>query len=283
MEKTLNIQLFAEGGESGAGGNENGNVADSKSLLSNVRYGKQAEEPRQQQETETTEKVPFDELIKGEYKDDFTARTQDIIDKRFKETKVLEEYRNDVSPIIDLLYGKYGVSDLAGLKDALDSDDSYWEAQREAEGLTVDQYKTKLKLETENKQFRRMQEQQVRENQAQEQYRKWITEGEEVKKAYPRFDLASEAQNPRFVDLLVKGIDVQTAYEVIHMNDIKMMSAQARQKAVVNSVRANGLRPSENGVARQAGVVTKSDVAKLTKADRREIARRRARGEHIEF
>ena len=285
------LQIFAEGGEGGNTGGETGSVAvtnNSKGVLSNVRYGKQADAVGET-DTQPSETAPrdmsaeFDDLIKGEYKDAFTKKTQGIIDQRFKETKILEEYRNDVTPIIDALYTKYGVSDIAGLRDAIENDDSYWEQRAEAKGLTVDQFKTVSKLEAENAKFRRMQDQRVRERQAQEQYQKWIAEGEEVKKAYPQFDLATESQNPRFVDLLVKGINVQTAFEVIHMNDIKMMSAQARQKAVVNSVRANGLRPSENGVARQAGVQIKSDVHKLTKEDRREIARRRARGEHIEF
>jgi len=290
MVERLNLQLFAEGG-SGGGESVGRGTADSgtNGLLSNVRYGRQAEAvtptsaggdanaPVQ----DATRK--FEELIKGEYKDAFNQRVQGIINERFKETKALQEFQNDVTPILDTLYTKYGASDVQGLRDAIDNDDSYWEASAEAEGLTVEQFKTKKKLEAENNQFRRMQAEQVREQQAREQYQQWIQDGERVKQAYPQFDLATERKNPQFVDLLKRGIDMQLAFEVIHLNDIKMMSRQARQKAVVNSVRANGLRPSENGVARQSGVITKSDVSKLTKADRAEIARRRERGEHIEF
>ena len=208
MIRKLNLQLFAEGGEGGAGDANSGTVAESKGVLSQVRYGKTADQTPDQQESKDA-RARFEELIKGEYKDAFTQRTQDIIDKRFKETKVLESYRDDVSPIIDTLYRKYGVSDIQGLKDAIDNDDSYWEAEAEQEGLTVEQYKNKRKLEAENNQFRRQQEQQVRENQARQQYRQWVAEGEEVKKMYPQFDLATECQNKDFVDLLEINIQMQ--------------------------------------------------------------------------
>lgn len=285
MEKFIDLQLFAEGGAVPTGESTAQSAADSNEMLANVRYGKQAEPSPAQQTGDATEdrSARFEELIKGDYKEAFQKKTQGIIDKRFAETKALESYRDNVSPIVDLLYQKYGVSDLQALNEAINNDSSYWEAAAEAEGLTVEQYKTKRRLEAENSQLRKAQEQQVRERQVAEQYQQWIAQGEEVKKAYPQFDLESEAKNPKFVDLLVRGIDVQTAFEVIHMNDIKMMSANARQKAVVNSVRANGLRPSENGAQNPRGVVTKTNVGELSKKDRAEIIRRVQRGEHIEF
>lgn len=295
----FDLQLFAgEGGAAGTGdgsgnGSNTASAAGSQGLLRNVRYGKQSvpDSGNRNIQTETADNsampndnsAKFDELIKGEYKDAFTKKTQGIIDKRFAETKTLERYRDDVSPIIDLLYQKYGVSDLSGLTEAINDDASYWESAAEAEGLTVEQYKTKQRLERENRQLRALQEQQVREHQRQEQYQRWIAEGDRLKQQYPQFDLRAERKNPQFVDLLTRGIDVKTAFEVIHMDDIKMMSRQAGQRATMKSVQANGARPRENGVAAQSGVVTKRSARDLTKADREEIIRRVQRGEHIEF
>ena len=72
------------------------------------------------------------------------------------------------------------------------------------------------------------------------------------------------------------------AYEVIHMDDIKMGVATATQQAVAADVRANGMRPSENGAAQVNGVVTgKVNPSKMSKADRADMIRRAQRGETI--
>ena len=52
---------------------------------------------------------------------------------------------------------------------------------------------------------------------------------------------------------------------------------------VTDNVRARGARPAENGVSSGSGFLVKSDVSKLTKKDRAEIARRAAHGEKIVF
>ena len=49
----------------------------------------------------------FSELINGKFKEQFRKRTQSIIDKRFKETKQLEEFKNLVSPLMAKLNDKY--------------------------------------------------------------------------------------------------------------------------------------------------------------------------------
>ena len=54
-------------------------------------------------------------------------------------------------------------------------------------------------------------------------------------------------------------------------------------KAIAKSVASRAKRPTEGAVSSQPSVEVKSDVSKLTKADREEIARRAARGEVISF
>ncbi len=87
--------------------------------------------------------------------------------------------------------------------------------------------------------------------------------------------------------MLRAGVDVKTAYEVIHMDDIKTTVAQAAGKQaetnVTNNIRAKGQRPAEAGAASPAGIIVKNDVHALTPSDRKEIARRVARGEKISF
>ena len=87
--------------------------------------------------------------------------------------------------------------------------------------------------------------------------------------------------------MLKAGVPVQHAYEVIHMDAIKagvaQSAAQTAARQVTDNVRARGARPAENGVSSGSGFLVKSDVSKLTKKDRAEIARRAAHGEKIVF
>jgi NAD(P)-dependent dehydrogenase (short-subunit alcohol dehydrogenase family) len=100
-------------------------------------------------------------------------------------------------------------------------------------------------------------------------------------------DLNEEAKNPQFLRLLNSGVDVGTAFTVIHKDEIIPAAMQYTAKTVeqkmTNKIIAGGSRPTENGNSAQGAINSKSDVSLLTKADRDEIARRVARGEKITF
>ena len=142
-------------------------------------------------------------------------------------------------------------------------------------------------MERENADLKRqMQEQQTREN-ASKLYSAWMQQAEDAKKVYPSFSLENEMQNPEFTKLLRSNVDVRTAYEVLHKDEIipaaMQFSAKTAEQKVVNKVIAGGNRPTENGMNSQSAAVVKSDVSQLSKADRQEIIRRVARGEKIRF
>ena len=66
---------------------------------------------------------------------------------------------------------------------------------------------------------------------------------------------------------------------------MEMALTRAREeaeRAVIASIRARGLRPAENALTPGVGAGNRG-VARLTRAERAEMARRAARGEHIEF
>ena len=88
-------------------------------------------------------------------------------------------------------------------------------------------------------------------------------------------------------DLLGAQIDVKTAYEIIHKDDViggaMQYAAQEAEKRVAQRVAANGARPVENGMSGHSTAVVKPNVSQLSKADLREINRRVARGEKIIF
>jgi len=307
----MNLRLFDGGAAAGAsaGGDGAGSATGSNAGLADqnkpekVVYGIQDNDPAvtETQGAETTNKddaktaqsdpvdkgKAFEDMIKGDYKEQFDGRVKQILERRFKDQGELQQFKTDAQEILDIMYAKYGVKDLKSLQKAVQEDDSYYEEAAEAEGLTVDQYKYKLKLEKDNAaKDQALREIERREN-ANRAYAEWQRQAESLKTRYPNFSLETEAGNPQFVRLLQNGIDVKTAFETIHHDEIlsgaMMQTAQAVRKNVTDSIKARGLRPSENGINAQAGVIVKNDVSKLTPKDRAEIARRARMGETIKF
>ncbi len=264
-----------QGGASGgtppaAGGDKDGEVKPTSSTLDEKRRA-------------------YRELMEGEYKDVYTEDTQRIIDRRFRETRNLEERLGQFQPVIDLLMQRYKIADgdPSKLAQAVENDDAYWSQAAEEAGMSVEQYKKFQRLQRENAALLQAQQQSQAQKRANEKLQQWYTEAEQVKALYPSFDLSAEAQNPQFLAMLRSGVPVQHAYEVIHMEEIKAgvaaLQAKATEKQVVDGIRAKGARPQENGISSQGAFTVKDDVSKLTRKDRAEIARRASMGETITF
>ena len=297
----LSLQLFAEGGAGDGGTAEGQGVTAAAAMpqtkgeksnpLACVKYGIQEESaPAAEVQTATPDRnAMFEQLIKGEYKDLYDARVQDTIQKRLKSSKETVDKYNALAPTLELLGSKYGVDagDTEALIKAIQEDDSYYEQEALEKGMTVQQLKEVKRMERENAELKaQMQEAQRQEN-GKKLYAAWMQQADEAKKVYPSFDLRAEMNNPKFVDLLRSNIDVRTAYEVLHKDEIipaaMQFTAKTVESKIAKSIAANGARPSENGMSSQSAAVVKSDVSQLSKADRAEIIRRVQRGEKIRF
>ena len=254
-------------GRSAAGtSNEEGDIKTSSSTLDEKRKA-------------------YNDLINGEYKDFYTQDTQNIIDRRFKETKELEKYRDENSPVIDMLKQKYGVEDAEALIKAIESDEAYWAEEADAAGMTIQQYQEFQRLERENRALLSQQEAIMNAQKADAQYSYWTQEAESLKAKYPGFDLAEEAKNQDFVSMLASNVPMEQAYKVIHMDEIMEATVNAAmaqtQKQVTDNIRARGSRPAEAGLNSSNGIEHKVDVERLSGKDLRELARRAERGEII--
>ena len=298
----LSLQVFAEGAGAGDGGTAQGQGAmagaasQQKAVnpLADVKYGIQEDAaPIAEVQTETTAVIDrnaeFEKLIKGEYKDLYDARMQDTIQKRLKGSKETVDKYNALTPTLELLAKKYGVDigDIESLNKAIQEDDSYYEEEALEKGITVQQLKEIRKMERENAALKAQMEEAQRQENGKKLYAAWMQQAEEAKKVYPSFDIQTEMNNPKFVDLLRSNIDVRTAYEVLHKDDIirgaMQFTAQTVESKIAKKVASNGVRPAENGMSSQSAAVVKSDVSQLSKADRAEIIRRVQRGEKIRF
>lgn len=318
--KLLNCNLCLFDGEGAATGDAGtgegisqpyaaGKETRAKNPLANVVYGKQPEQQIEREkegqaaaatiesntkitsDTKEARRAEFEKMISGDYKAEYDERVQRLINSRFKETKNLERKVGQTAPIMEILAQKYGVKDpedAEALLKAIQQDNSFYEDAAADAGLTVEQYKHMQQMERENRELKEWRESAERQRQTDQIYEGWLQEAEELKNFYPEFDLYQELNKfPEFGKMLGAGVGVKAAFQALHHEEIMMGAMQKTAKTVAKKT-ADGIasrqsRPVENGLGSSASAIIKTDVHKLTKADRMEIARRAARGEVISF
>lgn len=303
----VDLQLFAEGGGSadgGAGAGAEGatgvTAADPGQQNTGVQTaaadaGAAAADPGQQQQN-TDPEAAFDALIKGEYKDQYNARVKDTVDKRLKGVHQQLQKFDAAMPIFDILAQRYGIdpTDYAALAEAAKADTSFFEKEAMERGVDVQELMRIRNVELDNASLRRQvetqrqqQEEQFRQQQVNEQVAKWNQQAQQAAQVYPGLKLEAEMKNPDFSRLLRSGVDVKTAYEVIHKDEVIQgamhYAAQRAAKHVTDNVIAGAARPAENGTAAQGAVSAKVDPSKFTEAQMRDYRRRVANGERITF
>lgn len=322
MYKLLfDLQLFADGG-AGAAGGDGGAAAGAGDAtgviapdagerrqkrvnpLANVKYGVQAQQETAQGEAaaadddaantanQDTGKKSFKDLIKGEYKADADAWAQELISNRFKRNGELEEKLNAMNPLLEMLGKKHNVdpTDIEQLTRIIGDDDSLYEEEAIQRGMSIDTLKAVKQMERENEQLKQREQQSIADQRMRQHFDTLARQADEAKQFYPGLDLMTEMQNPKFAQLTAPGVnvDVRTAYEVVHRDEMRgaemQYAAQRSAERMANAVKANGMRPVENGMNSQQNTSPiKTDPRTLTKADFAEINRRVARGEKIAF
>lgn len=295
-----NLSLFdgaGEGGAAAATGESTGESASTQQAeTTDVVYGKQPTEQEGEAAKDEPKAKSADERRKAyqdfvnsaDYKDIHTDETQRIINRRFKETKQLEEALNKQNAIMDMLKQRYKVEDVEGLQNAIETDTAYWQEEALEAGFDdVNQYMSIKKLERDNARLLKEKSDAENAQRVNQQISQWMAEADGVKAKFPEFDLDKALEDDNFASMLRSGVPMEHAYKVLNFDAIlanaTQSAAQATEKAVVDSVRAKGARPAENGISSKSAFVVKDDVKKLTKEDRANIAARVARGEMISF
>ncbi len=108
----------------------------------------------------------------------------------------------------------------------------------------------------------------------------------EARELYPKLSLKEELKDPRFCELVRCGVDVRSAFEVVHKDEIISASmeyaAREVERLMTNKLLAEGNRPTENG-GHHGPAVSKTDVKAMSRQDRKDIIRRVRMGEKISF
>lgn len=294
----IDLQLFAEGGDTGGAEATGGNatVAASKggNDLSNVQYGigegEQVASVQNESNPQQTvdREAEFEKLIKGDFKEQYDKRVQSTIQSRLRGTKATVARDAAFAPVRDMLAQKYGVKadDAEAMLRALEADDAFISAEAERMGVDNETARRVMRMERENAALRRQMEESARLEAINKQLRQWHGEAEQVKQVYPSFDLEAELANDEFTALLKNNVSMRTAYEVIHNGEIMpaamQFTAQRVEEKLTKKI-ASGNRVAENGMGSQSRAVHKSKVSQLSDADINEVIRRVQRGEKIRF
>lgn len=293
--KHLSLQLFADGAGAGAAaagtamGAETGSTGQSATGNNNAEGAAGsttgAESTAEQSQVET-----FDDLIKGRYKQDFDAKVQSIINKRFKGAREAEASMNKLSQGISALGTYYGLdAESPDFLDKLNSrimdDEKLYEKEAAESGMNVDDVKRIRRMEMENRALKLQTRRDAEERQMQEFYSGVIKQVPDVQKVYPQFDIDTEMANEQFFNLVRNGVGLRNAYEVIHGSELQAardaIIAQKAQEQLSNSVRANGMRPNE--VNHNSAPDFGRDIKNMTRSEVKQIIRRAERGEVVKF
>lgn len=266
--------------------------ANNSKDLSKVVYGKQPTVAENtSSDTQDDAQSRYNEYRNGEGKDFINKEIENAVKRRFKDHSELKKSNGKMQSVMNAVAMKYGIdpTDTDGILKAVAEDESYYETAADEAGMSVEQYKKMKQLEAENAQLQAIRQEEDRRKEFDAKYAEWSMQADFARNEYPNLDLNTEMQNKDFFGLLTRGIDVKTAYQVIHQDEIvqsaistaTQRTAQAVQQQTVNNIRSKGLRPDESAGGSQAGFTFKADPHKWTKADREEIAKRVARGEKI--
>lgn len=202
----------------------------------------------------------FEALIRGRYRKDFERRVQGILSERLKSHRASEERLRRFEPVLTRLAEKYGLP----TGDAGAPDPDALEQALSSEQTAEDQ-----RVATVHARYERAERQ-----------------AEQARALYPGFELSREMENPVFAGLLAADVDAQTAYEVVHKDEILLggmrYAAEQAGAQVAEAIRCGALRPVENGVgAPGAASVQTEDPRALTHAQRVALRERVRRGEQI--
>ena len=292
---SLNLQLFADGGGASAGAPSTGNTAavnsagENTSTASNPIEDEATVQPKViygKQENSIPERKSFEELVKGDYKDEAKA----YMDKAFSRRMGKMRETNDglsaenakMRQILEMSNIRYGLDPASAtfLDDfaaKVQDDTKLYEDEALEAGMKVEDYIKLKKAESIIEQNKRVEADREANEMIQNHIQKISDEAKQLVTEFPNFDLEAEFQNEKFRKLIDppelggSGISVRDAFFAVHHNEIMKSYAQAAAsqatEQVANAIANNKTRPSENGLSKRAPATVKDDPSKFTKED----------------
>ena len=255
-----------------------------------------AEENPTEEKTEKTDSTPtrmsWDEIVADP---EYNKHIQAVVQLRLKSAKGAEETLSKMAPAMEVLVRKYGQDpdnpDYDALAKAINDDDAYYEDLALERGVSLE---TAKRIDQQERDHARQQKEEARNLEEQKMRNHFIKleqQAEALKKVFPKFDLRTELQNPKFAQMVGPNslMSMEDAYYAVHRKEIdaarSQVIAQQTTQKLSNAIQAGSRRPNENGTSGQAASVTTFDYSKASKEQRealkREIYAAKARGEKL--
>lgn len=289
----INLQLFAEGGETGLSGDFDADFA--KYVLGGAEEAER--DAAEQNADAVSEDAPTDEtdenadgtaenasetadgddgdemsdeefekLISGKGKKAFGAKAQKLIDGKFEKVK---GQMQPLEALAGVLYDRYGVEkgDVNALTEAVYNDGAMFSRQALDAGVPVSEYRENFKAargemdsEAQNEPDEQADGEDAELIAQNDLISAWRTQADEVKATFPDFDLAAELSgNESFRQLLTgeRSLTVEEARRLAYYDrDIAAISGRAAQSAKEKTAQAiaqNRTRPAEGGLTGRSG------------------------------
>lgn len=291
----FNLQLFADGAE-GAGG---ASAAEGIPAAGGTAVESAVAEQTGDVSTPDLD-AEFADLVKGKYKDAYdkmkSRDTEPIIKDRLKgvhkELKATQDKYKALSEALADLYGMDDATDVKALLAEIDKAERPGLEKRAFEnGVDEDTQRQIDILERKAKRADRLDKEAAAEAERAAFWATKFNEAETLKQQFPGFDLDAEMRgttdaNRLFQSLIYNGASVESAFKAAHFDELTRgamaYTAQQVEQGVINKVKANGARPSENGSSTSAAR-QKVDINKMSLDDLDALAERARRGERITF
>ena len=264
--KTLNLQLFADGGaDGGADGAAGGNTVDAgqsrllelgvpadkirkraknnpvqlpKGAVANAPQSEQqsseqaaaatiTEEPKSE---EAPKRMTWDEIMADP---EYNKEMQAVMKARIKSEKSAEEALSKLAPALEVLARKHNLDmenmDYAALSKAIHDDDAYYEDKALEMGVDLETAKKIDQDERGTAREEREKERTIEQQRIISHIKGLEEQGKAMKAVFPNFDLTTELKNPVFARMTSPnvGVSVEDAYYAVHRKEIQTAAMQA--------------------------------------------------------
>ena len=196
----------------------------------------------------------WNEVRSGEFAELYGRDVQRAIQDRFKNQADNSEQLRKLEPMLKVLRERAGVASNEELSSKILDDDSLYEEQANAKGMTIPAYKEFMQLQEQVQEAQKREQESIRDRQLREHFESLSKQAEEMKKSFPDFNLQKELQNPVFLRMTSPEgkISVEDAYYAIHHKELgPQMMAYGMERAkqqMGQTLQAQRRRPAEGAM-----------------------------------
>lgn len=292
MDKYTFLRFDLFDGEGGESGSDSGLGAEARAFAQSIGMewneaevssnGNEASPSEVGTHEEANPQQEFAELIGkgGKYHDAYGQAVSQAINQRFRNQSDLQAKIDSYDDIMSPLFERYGLAqgDVEGLRNSLQGDESLYVQAAEEEGLSVEQYREQLRLKADAERGRQLLAEYKNQQERNAKFADWERQADELRQAFPNFDLGQELKSEQFGRMLDSGISVQDAFVAMHAEDIlsgiNEETTRSAKQNVLDNIRSRQARPQENASRSNPATVRTFDPSAITDADMDDIIKK---------